>query len=51
MTAIAIRGGSVVLTGRALAVQQLRQHLKTLNIDRSRVMTKAYWAPGKMGLD
>lgn len=38
-----------ILTGRAGSVQRLRRFLK--NTSPSRVMTKAYWAPGKTGLD
>jgi len=44
-------GAQFVLTGRAAAVQTLRQALKRLNVPTSRITTKAYWAPGKVGLD
>lgn len=42
-------GASVVLTGRAPAIQGLQRALKarSLPVDKS----KAYWAPGKRGLD
>lgn len=44
-------GGSFVLTGKAGAVQRLRQQLKQQGVAANRVATKAYWAPGKVGLD
>ncbi|MDG2532265.1 siderophore-interacting protein [Sphingomonas sp. HITSZ_GF] len=40
-----------VLAGRAGMVQRLRHALKALGVPSSRVITKAYWAPGKTGLD
>jgi NADPH-dependent ferric siderophore reductase len=44
-------GASFVLAGKAGTVQRLRQGLKALGVPASRVITKAYWAPGKTGLD
>lgn len=44
-------GASFVLTGRAGAIQRLRQGLKLQGVSPRRVATKAYWAPGKVGLD
>lgn len=44
-------GASFVLTGRARTVQRLRQSLKRHAVPGSRVFAKAYWAPGKIGLD
>jgi NADPH-dependent ferric siderophore reductase len=44
-------GATFVLTGKASSIQRLRQYLKTLKVPSARVMTKAYWAPGKVGLD
>lgn len=44
-------GSSFVLAGRAGMVQHLRHALKALGVPSSRVITKAYWAPGKTGLD
>jgi NADPH-dependent ferric siderophore reductase len=44
-------GVSFVLTGRAAAVQRLRQRLRQQPIPAARVTTKAYWALGKAGLD
>jgi hypothetical protein len=40
---------SIVLTGRAPAIQQLRAALKARSLSTHK--TKAYWAPGKRGLD
>ncbi len=44
-------GASFVLTGRAGAIQRLRQSLKRRGVPAARIVTKAYWAPGKTGLD
>lgn len=44
-------GASFVLTGRAGAIQRLRQGLKRHGVSSARIATKAYWAPGKVGLD
>lgn len=44
-------GGSFVLTGKAGTIQRLQQALKRLGIAPDRIATKAYWAPGKAGLD
>jgi len=44
-------GASFVLTGRAGAIQKLRQGLKHHRVSPGRIATKAYWAPGKFGLD
>jgi ferric-chelate reductase (NADPH) len=40
-----------VLTGKAQSIQQVSRALKAGGIDASRLRTKAYWAPGKLGLD
>lgn len=40
-----------LLTGKAGSIQRLRQALKHLAVPASRLVTKAYWAPGKTGLD
>lgn len=42
---------SFVLAGKAGTVQLLRQALKRAGVPSARVLTKAYWAPGKTGLD
>lgn len=44
-------GSSFVLTGRAATIQRLRQALKRQGVPSGRIATKAYWAPGKTGLD
>lgn len=43
--------GSFVLTGKAGTIQRLRQSLRQHGVPARRVVTKAYWAPGKIGLD
>lgn len=42
---------SFVLTGKAGTIQRLRQRLKLHAIPLGRIASKAYWAPGKSGLD
>lgn len=51
LPALAKAGASFVLTGKAGTIQKLRQSLRQLGIASARVVTKAYWAPGKTGLD
>jgi NADPH-dependent ferric siderophore reductase len=51
LPALAAEGVTFVLSGRAPAIQRLRQALRRLGIPGGRVITKAYWAPGKSGLD
>ncbi|WP_063922937.1 siderophore-interacting protein [Cupriavidus basilensis] len=41
----------VVLSGKASSIQHMHQLLKRLSIGSNRFQTKAYWAPGKTGLD
>lgn len=41
----------VVLSGKASSVQHMRKLLKRLGIGPNRFQAKAYWAPGKTGLD
>lgn len=41
----------LVLAGRALAIQRIKQKIKQYEIKSSRIHTKAYWAAGKTGLD
>lgn len=48
---LAATGATFILTGRAGTVQRLRQALKRHGVGSTRIMTKAYWAPGKVGLD
>jgi ferric-chelate reductase (NADPH) len=40
-----------VLSGKAPSIQSLSKLLRRLGAARSHIQTKAYWAPGKTGLD
>ncbi|MDR8398348.1 siderophore-interacting protein [Paraburkholderia sp. USG1] len=40
-----------VLTGKSTSIQQIRQLLRQHGVAAARIQTKAYWAPGKTGLD
>ncbi len=40
-----------VLTGKVGTVQRLRQTLRQRGVASARILPKAYWAPGKAGLD
>ena len=51
LPALAVAGTTFVLTGRAQAIQRLRAELRNLGVPPGRIMAKAYWAPGKVGLD
>lgn len=51
LATLAAGGTGFVLTGKAGTVQRLRQRLKRLAVPSSRIAAKAYWAPGKTGLD
>ena len=51
LPALAASGAAFVLAGKAGTVQRLRQSLKRLGVAASRITAKAYWAPGKVGLD
>ncbi|OSZ68575.1 hypothetical protein CAP40_08370 [Sphingomonas sp. IBVSS2] len=51
LATLAAGGTGFVLTGKAGTVQRLRQRLKRLAVPASRIAAKAYWAPGKTGLD
>jgi NADPH-dependent ferric siderophore reductase len=44
-------GTLFVLTGRSQSIQQARQALKARGVPASRILSKAYWAPGKTGMD
>ena len=48
LPALVEAGASFVLVGKAGTVQTLR---RTLKLPATRLLTKAYWAPGKTGLD
>ncbi len=47
----AARGAHFVLTGKASSIQRVGRALKAAGVVGSRVRAKAYWAPGKVGLD
>ncbi len=51
LSTFATTGATFVLTGKAHSIQRLRRTLKALNVPTSRLVTKAYWAPGKVGPD
>ncbi len=51
LPALDATGSTFVLTGKASTIQRLRRVLKDSGVASSRVLTKAYWAPGKAGLD
>lgn len=51
LPALAQSNATFLLAGKSTSVQRLRHALKRLDVPTSRVMTKAYWAPGKTGLD
>jgi len=40
-----------VLSGKASSIQRVRRRLQEAGIGRGRLYAKAYWAPGKVGLD
>lgn len=42
---------NIVLSGNASSIQHMRKLLKRLGIGSNRFQAKAYWAPGKAGLD
>lgn len=44
-------GTRLVLTGKAQSIQWLRKRLRTESIAHAGQLVKAYWAPGKRGLD
>lgn len=48
---LASAGATFLLTGKAPSIQRLRRCLKALGTPASRIASKAYWAPGKTGLD
>lgn len=51
LPALAAAGASFILTGKATSIQRLQRALKAQGVPRSRLQAKAYWAPGKTGLD
>ena len=51
LQALVDAGATFVLAGQAGTIQRLRQSLKRQAVPAARILTKAYWAPGKTGLD
>jgi NADPH-dependent ferric siderophore reductase len=51
LSSLVASDASFVVTGKAGTIQRLRHELKRLGVSANRVATKAYWAPGKTGLD
>ena len=51
LPALDAAGATFVLTGKASTIQQLRLALKSRAVPAARIVAKAYWAPGKTGLD
>ncbi|WP_441235092.1 siderophore-interacting protein [Bradyrhizobium sp. 930_D9_N1_4] len=48
---LAANGARLVLTGKASSIQRISRALKAAGVASSRIKAKAYWAPGKTGLD
>lgn len=44
-------GTHYVLTGKASSIREVGRALKAQGVDARRIKAKAYWAPGKSGLD
>ena len=51
MLRLAAGGAQFVLTGKASSIQRISRALKAAGVASSRIKAKAYWAPGKTGLD
>lgn len=51
VSALAATGATFFLTGKASSIQRLHRGLKALGVPAARLLTKAYWALGKTGLD
>jgi NADPH-dependent ferric siderophore reductase len=51
LPALAEEDATFILTGKAQTIQRLKVGLKDLNVPPRRAISKAYWAPGKTGLD
>ena len=47
----AAKGATFLLTGKASSIQRLGRALKADGVSATRLKSKAYWAPGKSGLD
>ncbi|RXT42795.1 siderophore-interacting protein [Bradyrhizobium betae] len=51
MLRLAANGAQFVLTGKASSIQRVSRALKAAGVASLRIKAKAYWAPGKIGLD
>ena len=51
MLRLAANGATFILTGKASSIQRISRALKAAGVASSRIKAKAYWAPGKTGLD
>jgi NADPH-dependent ferric siderophore reductase len=51
MLRLAASGAQFVLTGKVSSIQRVSRALKAAGVASSRIKAKAYWAPGKAGLD
>lgn len=51
MLRLAANGAQFVLTGKASSIQRISRTLKAAGVASSPIKAKAYWAPGKTGLD
>lgn len=51
LPALVAVGASFLLTGKAGTIQRLRRSLQQQAVPATRIATKAYWVPGKTGLD
>ena len=49
LVSIELRGA--VLSGKASSIQAVTRRLRALGVARRSIHAKAYWAPGKTGLD
>ncbi len=51
MSRLVASGAQFVLTGKASSIQRMMRCLKAAGVASPRIRSKAYWAPGKTGLD
>lgn len=49
--ALAAAGATYILTGKAQTIQRIKTELKSAGVSSRCLMSKAYWSPGKAGLD
>jgi NADPH-dependent ferric siderophore reductase len=51
LPALISAGASFILTGKSGTIQRLNQSLKRRGVNSGRIINRAYWTPGKTGLD